>query len=171
MQYNKLGRSGIEISALCLGSMTWGTQNSEAEGHEQIDCALDYGVNFIDTAEMYPTTPLSAETQGDTERVIGTWFKRTAKREKVILATKVSGSGYKNVRDGIPISAKTIRTAVEGSLARLQTDYIDLYQLHWPNRGSYHFRQSWKFDASRQNRDEVTSHIHEVLDELQQTDW
>ena len=167
MKYNKLGRTDLEVSTLCLGSMTWGTQNSEAEGHEQIDCALDNGINFIDTAEMYPTTPLSAETQGDTERVIGSWFKNSNKRDKIILATKVSGKGYKNVREGAPISAETIKMAIEESLRRLQTDYIDLYQLHWPNRGSYHFRQSWTFDATKQNRDETLAHMHEVLEELQ----
>ena len=86
--------------------MTWGTQNTEAEGHAQIDMALDHGINFIDTAEMYPTNPLSKETQGDTERVIGSWLKRTGRRDEIVLATKVSGSGYKNVRDGEPISKR-----------------------------------------------------------------
>ena len=148
MKYRKLGRTGLEVSDLCLGSMTWGTQNTEAEGHQQIDCALDHGINIIDTAEMYPTTPLSKETQGDTERIIGTWNATSGKRDKVIIATKVTGEGYSIVRDGIPISPDTIKTALEGSLKRLQTDYIDLYQLHWPNRGSFHFRKSWTFDAT-----------------------
>ncbi len=163
MKYNILGRTDLKVSEICLGTMTWGTQNSEAEGHEQMDYALSQGVNFFDTAEMYPTTPLSADTQGRTEEIIGTWFKTSGKRADVVLATKVTGSGYKAVRDGIPISPKTIRQAIEGSLLRLQTDYIDLYQLHWPNRGSYHFRQNWTFDATGQNRSSTRDHIAEVL--------
>ncbi len=166
MKYNELGRTGLEVSELCLGSMTWGTQNTEAEGHQQIDLAIDNGINFIDTAEMYPTTPLSKETQGDTERIIGTWIANSAKRDKVIVATKVTGSGYANVRDGIPMSPDTITSAIEGSLKRLQTDYIDLYQLHWPNRGSYHFRQSWTFDATNQDTAETLAHIESVLETL-----
>lgn len=167
MKMNELGRTGIMVSELCLGSMTWGTQNSEAEGHEQIDYSLDNGINFIDTAEMYPTTPLSKETQGDTERVIGTWVSANQhKRGDVILATKVSGSGYKNVREGAPISAETIKVALESSLKSMQTDYIDLYQLHWPNRGSYAFRQSWTYDPTKQNTAETLDHMHEVLEAL-----
>lgn len=168
MKMNELGRTGIKVSELCLGSMTWGTQNSEAEGHEQIDYALDHGINFIDTAEMYPTTPLSKETQGDTERVIGTWVAANkSRRSDVILATKVSGSGYKNVRDGAPISPETIRVALEQSLKSMQTDYVDLYQLHWPNRGSYAFRQSWTFDPTKQNTQETLEHMEAVLDALE----
>ena len=167
MKKNELGRTGIMVSELCLGSMTWGTQNTEAEGHQQIDYALDHGINFIDTAEMYPTTPLSAETQGDTERVIGSWVaKNNGRRKDVILATKVSGSGYKNVRDGAPISADTIAVALESSLKSLQTDYIDLYQLHWPNRGSYAFRQSWTYDPTKQNTSDTLDHMEEILDAL-----
>lgn len=167
LKQNELGRTGIKVSELCLGSMTWGTQNTEAEGHQQIDYALDHGINFIDTAEMYPTTPLSAETQGDTERVIGSWVgKNPSRRSNVVIATKVSGSGYKNVRDGEPISAKTIEIALNDSLKSLQTDYIDLYQLHWPNRGSYHFRQQWTFDATRQDKAQTLDHMSEVLEAL-----
>lgn len=103
MRYHNLGHTEIKVSELCLGSMTWGSQNSQQEAHEQIDMALDYGVNFIDTAEMYPTTPLSKETQGDTERIIGEWIAKSGRRSDVVLATKVSGKGYKNVRDGAPI--------------------------------------------------------------------
>ncbi|WP_272010519.1 aldo/keto reductase [Roseovarius sp. ZX-A-9] len=166
MKMNPLGRTGLLVSELCLGSMTWGTQNTESEGHAQIDRALERGVNFIDTAEMYPVNPLSAETQGRTEEVIGNWFAKSGRRGDVILATKVSGAGYKNVRDGAPISPATVRQAVEGSLRRLQTDYIDLYQLHWPNRGSYMFRQNWLYDPSQQNRTETLAHMEETLDAL-----
>ncbi len=166
MKYNKLGRTDIEISALCLGSMTWGTQNTENEGHAQIDYALEHGINFIDTAEMYPTTPLSMETQGDTERILGSWFKKTGRRGEVVLATKVTGKGYRGVRDGAAITPETIEVALNASLERLQTDYIDLYQLHWPNRGSYHFRQSWAFDPTGQDRQETLDHIYTVLQAL-----
>lgn len=166
MEQRPLGTSGIMVSAFCLGSMTWGTQNTEAEGHAQIDMALDHGINFIDTAEMYPTNPLSKETQGDTERVIGTWLSKSGRRDEIILATKVSGSGYKNVRDGAPISKETIKTALHNSLTSLQTDYVDLYQLHWPNRGSYMFRQNWNFDPSDQDTAMVDDHMAEALNTL-----
>jgi aryl-alcohol dehydrogenase-like predicted oxidoreductase len=167
MQYREFSTTGLKISELALGSMTWGTQNTEAEGHGQIDRALERGVNIIDTAEMYPTNPLSKETQGDTERVIGSWVaKNKARRGDVVLATKVSGEGYANVRDGAPISRATIHTALENSLKSLQTDYVDLYQLHWPNRGSYMFRKNWKFDASSQNTDTVLAHMAAVLETI-----
>lgn len=166
MKRNKLGRTDIQVSELCLGSMTWGTQNTEAEGHAQIDCALDHGVNFIDTAEMYPTTPLTKETVGDTERVIGTWVAKSGRRDDVVIATKVSGAGFRHVRDGAPISADTIEAALSTSLENLQTDYIDLYQLHWPNRGSYHFRQSWSYDPTGQDTAATLENMREVLDAL-----
>ena len=167
MQTRPLGRTGLKVSALCLGSMTWGTQNTEAEGHAQIDMALDHGINFIDTAEMYPVNPLRKETTGRTEEIIGTWFAATGRRDDVILATKHSGAGYKGARDGAPISAQTIPQAIEGSLKRLQTEVIDLYQFHWPNRGSYMFRQNWRFDPSGQNRADTMAHMEETLGALQ----
>lgn len=164
MRMRELSTTGIKISELALGSMTWGTQNTVAEGHAQIDRALERGVNIIDTAEMYPTNPLSKETQGDTQKVIGAWVAQNpSRRGDVLLATKVSGSGYKNVRDGAPISRDTIHQAIEASLKDMQTDYIDLYQLHWPNRGSFQFRQNWSFDATGQDTDEVARHMEEVL--------
>ena len=168
MQYRPLGRTGIEVSAYCLGSMTWGTQNTEAEGHAQIDAALDAGVNFIDTAEMYPTTPLSPETQGRTEEIIGSWCAKSGRRKDVVIATKIVGEGFKGIRCGVPIQPATIVEAVEGSLRRLQTDYIDLYQLHWPNRGSYHFRKWHSFDPTGQDRstpDDIAACL-EALDGL-----
>lgn len=164
MRYRRLGRSDIEVSEICLGSMTWGTQNSEAEGHAQIDFALDRGVNFIDTAELYPSNPMSAETMGRTEEIIGTWLRDSGKRDRVILATKVAGPGHEYLQGGIDISPRKIRVSLEGSLERLQTDYVDLYQLHWPNRGSYHFRQNWRFDPTRQDTRATLDHIHEVLE-------
>jgi aryl-alcohol dehydrogenase-like predicted oxidoreductase len=163
MEYRRLGRSDIEVSEICLGSMTWGSQNSEAEGHAQIDYALERGVNFIDTAELYPS-PMSAKTTGRTEEIIGSWIRRRGGRERIILASKVAGAGNRNVQDGIDIGPQKIRRSVEGSLGRLQTDYIDLYQLHWPNRGSYHFRQNWRYDPSGQDTRQTLEHIHDTLE-------
>ena len=122
MNYKQLGRTDLNVSLLCLGSMTWGTQNTPQEGHAQIDMALDHGINFIDTAEIYPTNPLSKETQGETERIIGQWVEASGRRNEVILATKVAGEGYRNVRDGAPISPATIRIALEESLRAMRTD-------------------------------------------------
>lgn len=167
MKMKTLGRSGIEVSQLCLGSMTWGTQNTAEEAHDQIDRALDAGINFIDTAEMYPVNPISEETIGRTERIIGLWFERDERREEVVLATKHSGEGMAHARDGAPISSKTIPEAIEGSLRRLKTDYIDLYQFHWPNRGSYMFRKNWSFDPSGQVMLDTVGHMEDALEALQ----
>ena len=156
-----LGDTAMMVSEYCLGTMTWGSQNPEREAHEQMDYALEHGVNFWDTAEMYPTTPISKDTVGLTESIIGTWFAKH-KREDVILATKITGEGQALVREGKVIDAKTMRQSVDGSLARLQTDYIDLYQLHWPNRGSYHFRKIWTY-APKINRAAVEDNMSEVL--------
>jgi aryl-alcohol dehydrogenase-like predicted oxidoreductase len=131
-----LGSSDLEVSKICLGTMTFGEQNNEAQGHAQLDYALERGINFIDTAEMYPVMPRS-ETTGATERIIGTWLKKSGKRQDVVLATKIAGPSKAMtwVRNGQNnFDEKNIREAVEGSLRRLQTDYIDLYQLHWPSR-------------------------------------
>ena len=166
MKFNSLGRTGISVSEICLGTMTWGSQNSEAEAHQQMDHAVECGVNFFDTAELYPTTPVSAETFGRTEEFIGSWLKKTGKREDMVLATKIAGSGRPHIRDGRPIDRSTLREAVDASLKRLQTDYIDLYQIHWPNRGHYHFRNSWDFDASSQDSAEAINSIDEKLDTL-----
>jgi aryl-alcohol dehydrogenase-like predicted oxidoreductase len=137
MQYRELGRTGTKVSALCLGTMTWGEQNSEAEGHAQMDYALAQGINFFDTSEMYAVPPKAA-TQGSTERIIGSWFKARGTRDKVILATKVAGRSPMNwLRkdgSGTEQTPQQISEAIDSSLARLQTDYIDLYQLHWPDR-------------------------------------
>lgn len=143
MEYRQLGRTDIKVSAICLGTMTWGKQNTEDEGHEQMDYALDRGINFFDTAEMYAVPP-SVETFGKTEAFIGTWFRSRGTRERVILATKVVGPGssFSYVRDGNPrLDRKNIVPALEESLRRLQTDYVDLYQLHWPDRQANMFGQ------------------------------
>ena len=163
MQMIPLGRTGLTVSALCLGTMTWGSHNTEGQGHAQADMAVAQGVTFWDTAEMYPTNPVRAETVGDTETIIGTWLASRGRRDRIVLATKITGAGQM-VRDGAPISGVTMRAAVEGSLRRLQTDYIDLYQLHWPNRGSYHFRQAWRYAPKVRDRAEVVAHMTDVLE-------
>ncbi|MAP19043.1 MAG: aldo/keto reductase [Aurantimonas sp.] len=166
MKYRPLGRTGLSVSEICLGTMTWGSQNSEAEGHQQMDYAVETGVNFFDAAEMYPTTPMTAETVGRTEEIIGTWFAASGKRDDVVLASKITGQGNAKVRGGEPITGASVRAAAEASLKRLQTDRIDLYQLHWPNRGSYHFRQSWTYDPSGQDPAAVEANMVEVLEAL-----
>ena len=164
MEYRPLGNSDILVSEICLGSMTWGTQNNAAQAQAQIEFALDHGVNFIDTAELYPATPMSAETTGRTEAIIGDWLQASGKRDQVILATKIAGEGNTNVQDGVDISPQKIRTSLETSLRRLQTDTIDLYQLHWPNRGSYHFRNNWRYDPTQQNRQQTLDQFFAVLE-------
>ncbi len=165
MQYRKLGRTGLDVSLICLGTMTWGRQNTEDEGHEQMDYALDQGVNFFDTAEMYSIPP-TPETYGKTEEVIGTWFSKTGNRDKVILASKIAGPALPWIRGGdSKIDRKNILEADEGSLKRLQTDYIDLYQLHWPNRGSYHFSQHFDYAPSFDGAEQEENFI-EVLETM-----
>ncbi|MFP5479952.1 MAG: aldo/keto reductase [Alphaproteobacteria bacterium] len=157
-----LGKTGLTVSELCLGTMTWGSQNTEAEGHAQADMALDHGVTFWDTAEMYPTNPVRAETVGRTEAIIGSWLAARGGRDRLVIATKITGKGQ-IVRPGQPITGATMRAAVEDSLKRLRTDYIDLYQLHWPNRGSYHFRQSWRYAPTGTDKAAETAHMTDVL--------
>ena len=145
MEYRKLGRTDLDISLIGLGTMTWGLQNTQEQGFEQMDYALERGINFFDTAEMYAIPP-SPTTYGTTETIIGNWFKDRGTRDKVILASKIAGPGLPWIREGKNhIDKANILAAVESSLGRLQTDYIDLYQLHWPNRGSYHFGKTWDF--------------------------
>ena len=157
-----LGKTGLTVSELCLGTMTWGTQNTEAEGHAQMDMALEAGVTFWDTAEMYPVNPVRAETAGRTEEIIGTWFAARGGRDRVVLATKVAGKGP-ILRPGEVTTGATMRTAVEASLKRLQTDYIDLYQLHWPNRSHYHFRQMWTYQPPKLDRAAETANMTDIL--------
>ncbi|MDC0736851.1 aldo/keto reductase [Cognatishimia sp. SS12] len=167
MKRNRLGRTDIEVSALCLGTMTYGTQTPIEDAHQQMDMALTAGIDFWDTAEMYPVNPVAAEHQGRSEEFIGSWFEKSGRRNEVILATKHSGEGMKIVRDGAPISSATIPEAIDGSLKRLKTDYIDLYQFHWPNRGSYMFRKNWTFDPSDQPRAETLDNMADCLEALQ----
>ncbi len=134
MKYTNLPHTDIKVSKICLGTMTWGNQNTEAEGHEQMDYALSQGVNFFDTAELYPV-PATAETYSRTEKIIGNWFQKTGNRDKVVLATKIAGPGdyTAHIRTN-GFSSSALKDAVDNSLKRLKTDYIDLYQLHWPER-------------------------------------
>jgi len=166
MEYRKLGKTGLDISLIGLGTMTWGWQNSQADGFEQMDYALDRGINFFDTAEMYAIPPSEAHF-GTTETIIGNWFASRSNRDKIILASKITGPGFPWLRGGNNrINKENILQAVEGSLARLQTDYIDLYQLHWPNRGSYHFGNTWGFTPDFDVKAEEENFL-EVLHTLQ----
>lgn len=143
MKYQRLGSSSLDVSRICLGSMTWGLQNNQADADAQLDYAQMQGINFIDTAEMYAVPP-SAETYGKTEAIIGNWLKSNPSRRKsIVLASKIAGPGFSYIRDGSKISGASVVAAVETSLKRLKTDYIDLYQLHWPNRQSPHFGNHW----------------------------
>lgn len=170
MQYKTLGSSPLKVSRICLGTMTWGVQNNQEDAFAQMDYALERGVNFWDTAEMYgiPPTP---ESYGTTETIIGNWFKQSQKRDKVILATKFSPLPWAR-GEAIPqTNRKTITQAVEESLKRLQTDYIDLYQLHWStNRGNYHFINWWHYDADNhrdKNIDDIKNQHLEILETFQ----
>jgi aryl-alcohol dehydrogenase-like predicted oxidoreductase len=167
MRKVQLGRSGLEVSPICLGTMTFGEQNTEADAHSQLDYALERGVNFIDTAEMYPVMP-RAETSGRTEAHIGTWLKKSGKRSAVVLATKVAGPNASMhwIRKGKNnLDAPNIRAAVDGSLMRLQTDYIDLYQLHWPSRNAPIFGSN-SFNPERERRAVAIEETLAVLQEL-----
>lgn len=166
MEYRRLGTSGLNVSAVCLGTMTFGQQNTEAEAHTQLDYAFRRGVNFIDTAEMYPVPP-RAETCTRTETIVGSWLKKQP-RDKVILATKVAGPsrGMEWIRGGPKaLDRANIRTAIEGSLQRLQTDYIDLYQIHWPERNVPIFGQ-YQFDPGREKESVGIREQLETLAEL-----
>ena len=163
MKYTTLPNTALKVSKICLGTMTWGNQNTEAEAFEQMDYALSQGVNFFDTAELYPV-PATPQTYADTERIIGNWFQKTGNREKVVLASKIAGAGdyTKHIRTG-GFTKQNITEAVEGSLQRLQTDYLDLYQLHWPSRGVNCFGvRDYPYETSTK---EVENHL-EILEVL-----
>lgn len=150
MDYRQLGRSDLKVSGICLGTMTFGQQNTEADGHAQLDMARDAGINFIDTAEMY-AVPARAETYGATESIVGNWLRRQA-RDRIVLATKIAGPARSLdwIRGGPPaLDRANLRAALEGSLRRLCTDYVDLYQLHWPERNQPMFGQ-WQYDPARE---------------------
>ena len=166
MKMIPLGRTDIQVSDWCLGTMTYSTHTPQADAHKQIDMALDAGLNFLDTAEMYPVGPISADTVGGSEEVIGNWVAKTGRRDDIVIATKVSGDNPGWVRGGAGYDGKVIGEAIDASLKRLQTDVIDLYQMHWPMRGSYMFRQNWNYDPSHQSRQETLDHMADVLGAL-----
>ncbi|MDI1254912.1 MAG: NADP(H)-dependent aldo-keto reductase [Flavobacterium sp.] len=168
MQYTTLPGTDINISKICLGTMTFGQQNTEADGHAQIDFALEKGINFIDTAEMYPV-PAREKTYGRTEEIIGSWIKKTGKRKEIVLASKVAGAnrGLEYIREDLRYNAAAIHLSVEKSLKRLQTDYIDLYQLHWPERKSNMFGQLG-FKIQEDRWEDNTKEILETLQNIVQ---
>jgi aryl-alcohol dehydrogenase-like predicted oxidoreductase len=166
MEFRKLGGSSLEVSAICLGTMTFGQQNDESEAHSQLDYAAERGINFIDTAEMYPVPP-RAETVHRTEQIVGNWLARQA-RERWVIASKVTGAGrgMEWIRPGgLPFDRANIRAAIEGSLRRLQTDYLDLYQLHWPERNTPMFG-SYLYDPSQERPFRPIRETLEALAEL-----
>ena len=167
MEFGKLGQTDIKVSRICLGTMTWGEQNTEAEAHEQLDYAIDQGINFIDTAEMYPVAPRK-ETQGLTEAYIGNWLSKRSDRDKLIIATKVCAQAdwTAYMRDGKPrLDKKNIHEALNASLKRLQTDYIDLYQTHWPDRDTNFFGKLGYYHAPEKDGVPIEETL-EALDEL-----
>ncbi|MCL4148056.1 UNVERIFIED_CONTAM: hypothetical protein GTU68_025787, partial [Idotea baltica] len=165
MKYTTLPNTDIEVSKICLGSMTWGNQNSVAEGHEQMDYAFSKGVNFIDTAELYPV-PATAEMSGRTSKIIGTWLKKTGHRDKVVIASKIAGPGdYTAHIRTTGFSPSAIKEAIDLELTRLQTDYIDLYQLHWPERDTNRFGiRDYKLDTKWE--DNVNEVLHSLDSEI-----
>jgi len=166
MNYRKLGNTDLKVSTICLGTMTWGEQNTQDEGFKQMDYALDQGINFFDTAELYAIPPRK-ETYGKTEEIIGNWFKKKNNRSKVILATKISGPGLNWIRGGgNQYDKKNLNEAVNQSLKRLQTDYIDLYQLHWPERKSNYFGKlgyEHKDDNKWNNFEDILISLNEII--------
>lgn len=164
MKYTTLPTTDIKVSKIGLGTMTWGQQNTEKEGHEQLDYAFSQGINFIDTAELY-SVPGRKETNGSTERIIGTWLQKTGKRDQIILATKVAGpnAGLTYIRENLGFSKEAVTDALHKSLTRLQTDYIDLYQLHWPERKANFFG---KLGYEHDPNDAWEDNINEVLHTL-----
>ncbi len=161
MNYKKLGNTELKVSTICLGTMTWGEQNSQDEGFEQMDFSLDQGINFFDTAELYAVPPRK-ETYGDTEEIIGNWFQKTKKRDKIILATKVAGPARNYLRGGQnSFVGKNLDDALEASLKRLKTDYIDLYQLHWPERNVNSFGR-----LGYEHKENEWNSFEDVLDNL-----
>lgn len=160
-----LGPQGLRVSDFCLGTMTWGRQTAPEAAYRQIDRALERGINFLDTAEMYPTNPVLPETLGGTEAIIGDWIARGGDRDRLIIATKVTGEGSGVIPGGSPrIDAARLRQAVEDSLRRLRCGRIDLYQLHWPDRGSYHFRRNWHYVPRVTDKAAVLADMRGVLE-------
>ena len=168
MKMVPLGETDIKVSSLCLGTMNWGSQNSAREALDQLTVALDAGVNFIDTAEFYPINPVKPETIGRAERILGLWLGGQMNRHDIVIATKHAGAGLKHVRKGAPITAAMIPDAVEGSLRRLKTDYIDLYQFHWPSRRHTPPRDIWTNKRPHWDKEAELQHMADCLGALQE---
>lgn len=166
MKYTILPDSDIEVSKICLGTMTWGEQNTEAEGHMQLDYAVENGINFIDTAEMYPVPP-NEKTQGRTEEIIGSWLRKNGNRDKIIIATKIAGTGesMSHIRSNLGFGPNALEEALDNSLKRLKTDYVDLYQLHWPERNANFFG---KLDYIQNSDEQWKDNFREILFHLDQ---
>ncbi len=169
MKYTNLPNTNIKVSKLCLGTMTWGNQNTESEAHEQMDYAIDQGINFFDTAELYPV-PATAETSGRTSEIIGSWFKKTGNRKKIILASKIAGPGdYTAHIRSTGFSKEALNEAVNSELKRLQTDYIDLYQIHWPERQTNMFGvRDYKHNSEdpwQDNFNEILHNLDEIINQ------
>ncbi|GHG01641.1 aldo/keto reductase [Thalassotalea marina] len=165
MKYVRLGSSDLEVSRVCLGTMTWGVQNNQQDADQQLELAQYYGVNFIDTAEMYAIPP-NKNTYGKTESIIGNYLRANpTRRDNLVIASKIAGPGLSYIRGGSEISSTTVKQAVDDSLTRLQTDYIDLYQLHWPNYTSPHFAKHWPNDIAytQFNAEQEKEKIHDIL--------
>lgn len=165
MRLKQLGHTDITVTDICLGTMTWGSQNSEAEGHAQIALAKDAGITFMDTAEMY-AVPASPATSNKTEEYIGNWFAQNRDRADWVLASKIGGPGHRHIRDASAPSAATFAEALDGSLKRLQTDYIDLYQIHWPSRSHYHFENYWRFAPETHDRAQTIAQMRDLLEAI-----
>ena len=165
MRFHKLGWSPLHVSEICLGTMTWGIQNTQSDADRQLNIAVDYGVNFIDTAEMYPVPP-NADTYGRTEEILGDWLSRHQhQRDRLIVMTKMAGAGLAYIRQGQGLNGADVPLAIDKSLKRLRTDYIDVYQLHWPNRVSPHFGKHWpdKYPVANADVDAEISNMRSVL--------
>ncbi len=176
MQYIKLGNTGLNVSKICLGTMTFGEQNTEKEAHEQLDYAIAQGINIIDTAELY-SVPGRKETQGSTERYIGSWLKNRSDREKLVVASKITGpnAGLSFIRDPLNFSKEQLNTAIDGSLQRLQTDYVDIYQLHWPERKVNNFgKLGYEYDEDERWEDnffEIITHLNHLIKQGKIRHW
>jgi aryl-alcohol dehydrogenase-like predicted oxidoreductase len=165
MKRKPLGRTGELVTEICLGTMTWGSQNTEAEGHAQIEMALDHGIDFMDTAELYAVPP-RPQWSGRTEEIIGSWFKKTGRRNDWFVASKIGGGGTAHIRGGARPDKASVLEAVDNSLKRLGTDRIDLYQVHWAARGSYNFENGWTFKPHTHDIADTRANLLETLEGL-----